>query len=927
MPQGVEKITFTDPDVFNINNFVAANRAVDPPNNWIIKANRAVELKAVYYPDTPQTLYNTAKWIIQPKTGKIYSIDDRRDKTGDIGFLSMEPKFCGPQEFIIEAFTDQPTNQYPQQLTFRGYAPRKIVKATWSKTNGGEGIEGSIKYGDVVYLNVQTEGLNGSRLAVEVYDKTYAWGDNMVTSETVKCEEGEINIGFRNTFTWKSRWQVGEDDFYIKVKYGAEYVKDNHDDDIHARFLTIENDISSREVASSTTERPATVGQTQVNFERYELCRFEKITITDDSQDVVLFDQKSLGIDVEEGKKEFQVSETIHFDVDKSNIRDDAKPILEGIARLLIDNPRIPITLGAHCDSRADNDYNARLSLDRANSSKSHLVGLGVNGDLITTFGYGEERPLIPDPTDGTELTEEEHQLNRRVTIEFMIFGADAESIIFEVISGDTEFPKPITFQIDEFNTDQCIRRGMRNEDHRMEVPIKILTVDNNATNADTKQGSNFTSEVFSDMSRIGITPIKYIWPISSPQNQFQYHIHSCRYYAYPDKPTLLGNIYPDIKWKLEFFLNLSNELSVRWQNQSPAQHRELQQKAGRIGAENRWQQKDTSFGFEIEAKWNKSGEDSYARTQSLKVEFERKIKKLYDMFSSIGNIASGITNKTKGNIRNMGFRGVPAVFSVTPPNLSLTGNWFLKRAQESDKAIKEIGTQIEIEFKASPLIGLEITIDLIGAAIGVAAGAISGGSASTKAVELWQTFDDALNEGKGIGGEEAGADVKADVYVDLVLSGEISSEIGFSFNTVGDPNPGVKLELASKIGIELKAGILIEGEIRAWVVKANAYFKATASGKASITFGHGVEYDDKGLFYIPQLGFDGLDVEYEVSAAAGLSIEKDIVEGAPEVDWDNSWTILKDEYKELVPKFDVVKSLAELTGFDPKIPIMRNDS
>lgn len=928
MPQGVEKIVFANPSDINWDNFLSFGNS-NPNTNWVIRANKSVEFRAEYYPDTPVSAKNSAKWIIGPKKVTGYTSDDRIDKIGDVGHLSIEPKYCGPQEFTIEAFLDNPTNQYPKQLTFRGYAPEKIISTVWSNSKGGEDIRNSpIKYGDDVWLNIQTEGLNGANLTIEVYDKNTAWSDSKVATETTRCIDGEVNIKFGNTFTWKSRFQVGQDEFYIQIKKrgSSDFLKDSNDDQEHARYLRINNEVSSRDVTSSTTDRPATIEQNQVNFERYELCRFEKISINDGKEDIVLFDQGTLQIDENDTKREFAVSESIHFDLDKDAIRADAKPILNGISRLLLDNPRIPVELGAHCDNRGSDEYNDGLSWRRADSSVSYLVQQGVDEDRISYRGYGERRPLIQQ--NGRELTEDEHQLNRRVTIEFLIFGADAQSIIFETISGDKDFPIDLNVTIDDFNTDQCIRRGIETADHSTMVDIKLLTIDGDVSNSDSKDGkAPFTTKVFSDMSRLGLTPIRYIWPISASINQFLFHIHSCRYYAFPDIPTVVAKIYPDIKWKLEFFLNLTNELSVRWQNQNPVQHRELQQKAGKIGAERRWQQKDASFGFEIEAKWNKSGENSYQRDQSLKLEFETKIKKLYDMFASIGNVANGITNKTKGTVRNVGLGGIPAVFAILPPNLSLKGEWFLKRAQRDNKAIKEIGTQIEIAFSASPLIGLEITIDLIGAAIGLGVGAISGGAAAPKAVELWQKIDGALNKGIGVGNDNAGADIKADVYIDLVLTGEISSEIGFSFNTVGDPNPGVKLELASKIGIELKAGVLVEGEIRAWVVKANAYFKAHASGKASVTFGHGVEYDNNGLFYVPQLGFDGLDVEYEVSAAAGLSIEKDIVDNSPEIDWDNSWEISRGEYEGLVPKFDVIKSLADLTGFEPKVPLMRNDS
>ncbi|GAA4107064.1 hypothetical protein GCM10022393_02000 [Aquimarina addita] len=932
MSQGIEKIVFDDATDLTPENFVILLGSTVPDTNWIIRADKRIRLKALYYLGTPLEDQENARWIAGPKKAGGYTSEDRFDKIGDAGYVSIEPKFCGPQEFTIEAYIDEPTNAYPKQLTFRGYAPEKIKKTFWSRTKAGEDLKPNpIDYGDDVWLNMQVEGLNGAELVLEVYDKTWAWGDSVAGTYYTQCIEGEVNFVIRDTFNWKDTFQIGQDEFYamVKVRGSSEYLKDDYDDDVHARFLRVDNEVSNRETRTSYTDRPAVVEQNQVNFQRYELCGFAKIEVNDQTETIVLFDQDILQSDENDAEKEFMASESVHFDTGSHELRQEDKDVvLKGIVRLLLNNPNIPVKLGAHTDYRGASDYNQALSQRRANSAVAYLLDQGIEENRIEARGYGERQPLIDFPENDSH-TSEQLQPNRRVTIEFLIFGENAESIVFNTIAGDQDYPVDLTFNVIDYNVDQCVSRGLSaGTTHKTDVDINVLTTNSEVADHETKNAASpFTSSVSADLLRMGNTPLSYIWPINAAFNQYQYHIHSCRYYALPKIPAIITNVYSDIKWKLEFYLNLSNDLSVRWQNvANPEERRELQQRAGHMGAERRWQQKDATFGFEMDANWNKNGEDSYARNQSFKVEFETKIRKLYDLFHSIGDISRAITQETKGTAREIGLGGVPIVFAVTPPNINLKGEWYLKRAQQDGKAIKKIGTQVEISFNASPLVGLEITIDLIGAAIGLGGAAISGGTQATNAVKLWQQLDGALNRGVGVGNEEAGADISADVYIDLVLSGEISSELGFSFNTVGDPNPGVKLELVSKIGVELKGGILVEGEIRAWVVKANAYFKAAASGKASITFGHGLEYDNEGLFYVPQLGFDGLDAEYEVSGAAGLSVEKDIVGPSPEIDFDDSWTLARGEFNELVPKFDVIKKLAELTGFEPKVPLIRKN-
>ncbi len=98
----------------------------------------------------------------------------------------------------------------------------------------------------------------------------------------------------------------------------------------------------------------------------------------------------------------------IYFDFDKYEIRDDAKPILNDLARWLKNNPKAGLIIEGHCDERGTNQYNLALGERRASAVKNYLMILGISSSRIETVSYGEERPLC------TEQTEECWQLNRR---------------------------------------------------------------------------------------------------------------------------------------------------------------------------------------------------------------------------------------------------------------------------------------------------------------------------------------------------------------------------------------------------------------------------------------------------------------------------------------------------------------------------------
>lgn len=117
----------------------------------------------------------------------------------------------------------------------------------------------------------------------------------------------------------------------------------------------------------------------------------------------------------------------VYFDLDKAFIREDAKPSLDSIYHILVNNPNIKIELSSHTDSRASKPYNRDLSQRRADSSKTYLINQGIDPERIVAVGYGEER-LLNECSDGAPCTEIEHQVNRRT--EFKVIGEIPNAII-----------------------------------------------------------------------------------------------------------------------------------------------------------------------------------------------------------------------------------------------------------------------------------------------------------------------------------------------------------------------------------------------------------------------------------------------------------------------------------------------------------------
>ncbi len=99
----------------------------------------------------------------------------------------------------------------------------------------------------------------------------------------------------------------------------------------------------------------------------------------------------------------------VFFDFDKWNLRPESYVELDRVVKLLNENPSIEIEMSAHTDSRGADDYNFRLSDNRARSVMEYILSKGISPGRIVSKGYGETKPVATNDTD------DGRQLNRRV--------------------------------------------------------------------------------------------------------------------------------------------------------------------------------------------------------------------------------------------------------------------------------------------------------------------------------------------------------------------------------------------------------------------------------------------------------------------------------------------------------------------------------
>jgi len=97
--------------------------------------------------------------------------------------------------------------------------------------------------------------------------------------------------------------------------------------------------------------------------------------------------------------KEKIVLRGVHFDFNKANIRDDAKPILNQAAETLKEHGNITVTVEGHTDSIGTEAYNQKLSVRRADAVRDYLAAQGVDASRMTVVGKGESDPVASNDT------------------------------------------------------------------------------------------------------------------------------------------------------------------------------------------------------------------------------------------------------------------------------------------------------------------------------------------------------------------------------------------------------------------------------------------------------------------------------------------------------------------------------------------------
>ncbi len=97
------------------------------------------------------------------------------------------------------------------------------------------------------------------------------------------------------------------------------------------------------------------------------------------------------------------------FDFNKYTLKPGAREKMAKVSGILLAYPGLKIQLEGHTDSIGTDDYNMKLSQERADSVRDYLVQQGVSGASVTAVGLGKADPVASNDNDAGR------QRNRRV--------------------------------------------------------------------------------------------------------------------------------------------------------------------------------------------------------------------------------------------------------------------------------------------------------------------------------------------------------------------------------------------------------------------------------------------------------------------------------------------------------------------------------
>ena len=98
-------------------------------------------------------------------------------------------------------------------------------------------------------------------------------------------------------------------------------------------------------------------------------------------------------------KEKIEIKQQVHFATAKFRVLPDSFALLNQVAQVLNDFPKMRVSIEGHTDNVGKEVMNMRLSQRRAEAVRDYLVAKGISPDRLEAVGYGPTKPIASNKT------------------------------------------------------------------------------------------------------------------------------------------------------------------------------------------------------------------------------------------------------------------------------------------------------------------------------------------------------------------------------------------------------------------------------------------------------------------------------------------------------------------------------------------------